>query len=216
MKDVVGMKLQKNRKIIFILIIAIIFLNLASITVRADWNTQELREIDQAVINAKDQATAMSKESLQQTIENLEQQINSKQGDTQYNASLQKAIDERVLSAYRVVYQNKTGTTYENNRPMTNPITDPILNPSSYDPTNSSPSTHKTASIIGVLVGTVRVVGTVVAIVAIAILGIKYMLGSTENKAKYKETMVPYVIGVIMLVATVNILGMLYNIFSNM
>lgn len=216
MKDVVGMKLQKNRKIIFILIIAIIFLNLASITVRADWSTQELREIDQAVINAKDQATAMSKESLQQTIENLEQQINSKQGDTQYNASLQKAIDERVLSAYRVVYQNKTGTTYENNRPMTNPITDPILNPSTYDPTNSSPSTHKTASIIGVLVGAVRVVGTVVAIVAIAILGIKYMLGSTENKAKYKETMVPYVIGVIMLVATVNILGMLYNIFSNM
>lgn len=41
-------------------------------------------------------------------------------------------------------------------------------------------------------------VGMVLAIVLVAILGIKYMMGSTEEKAEYKKSMIPYLVGAIL------------------
>ena len=35
------------------------------------------------------------------------------------------------------------------------------------------------------------------------------------DKSKYKESMIPYIIGIVMLVASVNILNILYKIFFN-
>lgn len=95
------------------------------------------------------------------------------------------------------------------------PITDPIENPGSYNPTQSTVETIKIAKMGGIIVGIIRTVGTVASVIMIIILGLKYMTGSTQDKAKYKESMIPYIIGVVMLVAVVNILGILYNIFSN-
>lgn len=42
-------------------------------------------------------------------------------------------------------------------------------------------------------------VGIVVSVVMVAIIGVKYMMGSAEEKAKYKETMMPYLIGALLL-----------------
>lgn len=41
-------------------------------------------------------------------------------------------------------------------------------------------------------------VGIVLAIVVVAILGVKYMMGSTEEKAEYKKTMIPYLVGAVL------------------
>ena len=41
-------------------------------------------------------------------------------------------------------------------------------------------------------------VGMILAVVVIAILGVKYMMGSTEEKAEYKKTMMPYFIGAVL------------------
>lgn len=38
-------------------------------------------------------------------------------------------------------------------------------------------------------------VGIVVAVVVVAIIGIKYMIGSADERAEYKKTMMPYLIG---------------------
>ena len=48
----------------------------------------------------------------------------------------------------------------------------------------------------GKLLGIVSNVGIVLAVVAIMVIGIKFMLGSVEEKAQYKEHMKPYIIGV--------------------
>ena len=42
-------------------------------------------------------------------------------------------------------------------------------------------------------------VGIVVAVLILAILGIKYMLGSVEEKAEYKKDLVPYIVGAFLL-----------------
>ena len=40
-----------------------------------------------------------------------------------------------------------------------------------------------------------QVIGIVVSVIVAIILGIKYMLGSVDQKAEYKKTMLPYAIG---------------------
>ena len=41
-------------------------------------------------------------------------------------------------------------------------------------------------------------VGMILAIIVVAVLGVKYMMGSTEEKAEYKKTLMPYLVGAIL------------------
>ena len=45
------------------------------------------------------------------------------------------------------------------------------------------------------IVKILQTAGVVLSVVILIVLGIKYMLGSAEEKAEYKKTMMPYVIG---------------------
>ena len=61
------------------------------------------------------------------------------------------------------------------------------------------------------IMGIVRTVGVVVAVVILMVLGIKYMMGSAEEKAEYKKTMMPYLIGAILIFAATAIANVIYN-----
>lgn len=52
---------------------------------------------------------------------------------------------------------------------------------------------------IGTTLRVVTNIGIIIAIVMLAILGIKYMLGSIEEKAEYKRDLLPYMIGAVLL-----------------
>ena len=70
------------------------------------------------------------------------------------------------------------------------------------------PSTNSANSVSNIgnnILGIIQVVGTVVAVGVLMVLGIKYMMGSAEEKAEYKKTMIPYLIGAILLFAAVNL-----------
>lgn len=56
-----------------------------------------------------------------------------------------------------------------------------------------------------IILGIIQTIGTFVAVATIMILGIKYMLGSLEERAGYKKSMLPWLVGAIMLFAAVNI-----------
>ena len=51
----------------------------------------------------------------------------------------------------------------------------------------------------------VRNVGVIVAVVMLMVIGIKYMMGSAEEKAEYKKVMLPYFIGAILLFAAAGV-----------
>ena len=59
------------------------------------------------------------------------------------------------------------------------------------------------------ILGYIQVVGMIVAVIGIAIIGLKYMFSSIEGKAEYKKTMFPYVVGCFMLMATSTIIGVI-------
>ena len=47
----------------------------------------------------------------------------------------------------------------------------------------------------GKLLGVVQAIGVVLSVVVLAAIGVKYMMGSVEEKAEYKKTLMPYVVG---------------------
>lgn len=64
---------------------------------------------------------------------------------------------------------------------------------------------------IGGITSVIRIIGMIVSIVALMVIGIKYMIGSVEEKAQYKQTLFPWFIGAIMLFAITLIPTLLYD-----
>lgn len=56
------------------------------------------------------------------------------------------------------------------------------------------------------IIGWVELAGVIVSVLVMCILGVKYMVGSVEEKAEYKKSMQPYFIGCLLTFGTVTIL----------
>ena len=61
------------------------------------------------------------------------------------------------------------------------------------------------------IMGVIQVAGVVIAVVILMVLGIKYMMGSAEEKAEYKKTMIPYLVGAVLIFAATSIANVVYN-----
>ena len=55
-------------------------------------------------------------------------------------------------------------------------------------------------------------IGSVLSVIVIIVLGIKDMLGSVEEKAEYKKTLMPFLIGALFIFAASTIASMIYNL----
>lgn len=85
-------------------------------------------------------------------------------------------------------------------------------NPDSYAQTTEDNS--GAVAIGNVIVWLVRTVGEAIAVVMLLILGIKYILGSVEEKAEYKQSMWPYVLGAILIFAGAALTDIIYKAFN--
>ena len=64
------------------------------------------------------------------------------------------------------------------------------------------------------LVGVFQAIGIVLSVVVLTVIGIKYLMGSAEEKADYKKSLIPYVVGAA-LVFTASIFAQsIYEFFS--
>lgn len=71
----------------------------------------------------------------------------------------------------------------------------------------------KTANIV---IGTIQVIGTVISVAVITLLGVKYIMGSVEERADYKKAFVPYIVGVIFIFATTTVIvPLIYNMVNS-
>lgn len=61
----------------------------------------------------------------------------------------------------------------------------------------------------------IRNVGIVLAVVILMVLGIKYMVGSAEEKADYKKSMIPYLIGAVVLFGAAGIAQAVVSLSGN-
>ncbi len=88
-------------------------------------------------------------------------------------------------------------------------IADPTSDPDIYKPTNAN--SEKINSKVGPILGIIQNVGMIVSVISLMIIGVKYMLGSVEERADYKKTLLPYIVGAIILFVGSTIPNIIYS-----
>lgn len=79
----------------------------------------------------------------------------------------------------------------------------------------TNPGSEKLKSKANIIFSYLRTIGIVVSVVALIVIGIKYMMGSVEEKATYKQTLLPYLVGAILLFTGSFMPQMIYDIMQN-
>ncbi len=81
-----------------------------------------------------------------------------------------------------------------------------------YDPRKSSSSSSAFFEKAGVVIGWISTLGIVISVIVLAVMGLKYMLNGIEEKAEFKKSMIPYLIGCFMLMAISIIVKIIANV----
>ena len=63
-----------------------------------------------------------------------------------------------------------------------------------------------------IIIGVLRGAGTVISVIVLVAIGIKYMMGSVEEKATYKQTLMPYLVGAVLVFGIANILPIIVHV----
>lgn len=88
------------------------------------------------------------------------------------------------------------------------------INPDDYAPGNvMQQDTEIIFEKTSMILGAIRNISIVVSVISLMVIGLKYIMGSVEEKANYKQTMIPYIIGCIMAVTGTTIVSFIYNAF---
>lgn len=62
----------------------------------------------------------------------------------------------------------------------------------------------------------VTTVGATLSVIVLIVLGIKYMMGSVDEKAEYKKSLMPYIIGCIFVFMATVIATVIYDIMTTL
>lgn len=89
---------------------------------------------------------------------------------------------------------------------------DILQNPDAYKQNNDDNS--GAIDIANIVVWLVRTVGESIAVVMLLIIGIKYILGSVEEKAEYKKSLWPYILGAVLIFAGSALTNVIYQAFN--
>lgn len=84
------------------------------------------------------------------------------------------------------------------------------LEPGSVTP-KDTPADKEITDFGGRILSAVTTTGIVLSVIVLAVIGIKYMLGSAEEKAEYKKTLMPYIIGAGLIFGASTIAQIVYN-----
>lgn len=83
-------------------------------------------------------------------------------------------------------------------------------------PTYSAEGDQGLTSIGQQIINWISIIAIVIAVIVLLILGIKYMIGSASEKAEYKKTMIPYLVGAILIFGAGAIAQVIVNIASSL
>lgn len=90
------------------------------------------------------------------------------------------------------------------------------INPDNFKPSGLTASDYYTPfKFAGNILTPIITIGVVISITMVMVLGMKYMLGSVEEKAEYKKSMVPMLVGAILLFTSSTIVGIIYGIMES-
>ncbi len=80
-------------------------------------------------------------------------------------------------------------------------------------PNTASPEVENIGNQIVTIISTIA---SIISVIVLIVLGIKYMMGSVEQRAEYKRTLLPYLIGAGFVFSASAIAGIIYNVAINL
>ena len=86
------------------------------------------------------------------------------------------------------------------------------VNPKDYTTQISLDGNGKAVGYSNLIIGAVNLVGILIFFITVAVIGVKYIAASVEERADYKRTMIPILIGAFFLFGLPNIIMLVYNI----
>ncbi len=88
-----------------------------------------------------------------------------------------------------------------------------LIDPNDYNPNNgNAEAPEKFTNMVGTIATTIQMIGVVLSVIVIGLLGIKYMTGSVEERADYKKTMIPFLVGTFLIVAVGTVLRIINDL----
>ena len=66
------------------------------------------------------------------------------------------------------------------------------------------------------IISYISIAAIVIAVIVLLILGIKYMIGSASEKAEYKKTMIPYLVGAVLVFGAGAIAQVIVQVATNL
>ena len=70
------------------------------------------------------------------------------------------------------------------------------------------------ATTTGDILATIRNIGIIASVIVLSIIGVKYMLGSLQEKADYKQDLFTYVFGCLLLMMATTIPSIIYDMMN--
>lgn len=90
-----------------------------------------------------------------------------------------------------------------------------VENPDTFNPgTISDTDAQEAGKLIGNILGTIKVIGICIACVMLTVIGLKYIISSVDEKANYKQNMVPYIVGCLLLTSATVIPSLVYDLVN--
>lgn len=132
-----------------------------------------------------------------------QEEVDAAQKELGNSGNGSNAADGGVISDGNAISFMNQGTAF----------TDPTTNANSYKPADlTTADTGELTTMAGTIIGIVRNIGVVLGVIFLTVLGLRYMFASIAEKAEYKETMMPYVLGAILLMAGTVLVDVIYHV----
>lgn len=80
---------------------------------------------------------------------------------------------------------------------------------------NGNVQTNDLTKVGNNIVTIIQVVCIVIAVIVLLVIGIKYMMGSASEKAEYKKTMIPYIVGAVLIFAGTSLVRVIYSLSTS-
>lgn len=80
---------------------------------------------------------------------------------------------------------------------------------------NGNVQTNDLTKVGNNIVTIIQVVGIIIAVIVLLVIGIKYMMGSASEKAEYKKTMIPYIVGAVLIFAGTSLVRVIYSLSTS-
>ena len=80
----------------------------------------------------------------------------------------------------------------------------------SVEATNVSTDTSEVNKIANTVINWLWIISIIVTIIVLMVIGLKYIIGSTQEKAEYKKSLIPLVVGALLIVFATTIVKFLF------